>query len=44
LAGNHFATLVPDDGWRERLREMGRRVLWEGAQEIRIEIDDDDPG
>ena len=37
LAGNHFATLVPDDGWRDRLLEVGRRVLWEGAQAIRIE-------
>jgi len=37
LAGNHFATLSPDDGWRDRLREVGRRVLWEGAQDIRIE-------
>ena len=36
LAGNHFATLLPDDGWLERLREVGRRVLWEGAQEIEI--------
>ena len=36
LAGNHFASLVPDDGWRDRLREVGRRVLWEGAQEIEI--------
>jgi hypothetical protein len=36
LAGNHFATLVPDDGWLDRLREVGRRVLWEGAQEIKI--------
>jgi hypothetical protein len=34
LAGNHFATIV--DG-RERLKEMGRRVLWEGAQDIVIE-------
>ncbi|MBA2557577.1 MAG: DUF3830 family protein [Chloroflexi bacterium] len=34
LAGNHFATI---DGAREQLREMGRRVLWEGAQEILIE-------
>ncbi len=33
LAGNHFATVV--DG-REQLAEMGRRVLWEGAQEIEI--------
>jgi uncharacterized protein DUF3830 len=36
LAGNHFATLEPDEGWRERLREAGRRVLWQGAQDIRI--------
>jgi hypothetical protein len=36
LAGNHFATLVPDDGWRDRLREVGRRVLWDGAQQISI--------
>jgi hypothetical protein len=34
LAGNHFATIT--DG-REQLREMGRRVLWEGAQDIVIE-------
>ena len=36
LAGNHFATLVPDEGWRERLAEVGRRVLWEGAQPVEI--------
>ena len=36
LAGNHFASLAPDEGWLERLREIGRRVLWEGAQEIEI--------
>ena len=36
LAGNHFATLVPDEGWLDRLREVGRRVLWEGAKEIEI--------
>jgi hypothetical protein len=34
LAGNHFATLLPDEGWR--LSEVGRRVLWEGAQSIQI--------
>ena len=34
LAGNHFATIVEG---QEQLREMGRRVLWEGAQEITIE-------
>jgi hypothetical protein len=33
LAGNHFATLVSG---QEHLAEMGRRVLWEGAQEIEI--------
>src|SRR6266540_199276 len=35
LAANHFATVVPDDGWADRLREVGRRCLWEGAQPIR---------
>jgi len=36
LAANHFATVVPEDGWQDLLREIGRRCLWEGAQEIRI--------
>ena len=31
LAGNHFLTVV--DG-REQLPEIGRKVLWEGAQEV----------
>lgn len=31
LAGNHFATI---EGGRELLAELGRRVLYEGAQEI----------
>lgn len=34
LAGNHFATITTG---REQLREMGRRVLWQGAQDIVIE-------
>ena len=34
LAGNHFLTLTEG---REQLRELGRRVLWEGAQEIVFE-------
>ncbi len=31
LAGNHFATI--DEG-KEQLAELGRRILWEGAQDI----------
>ena len=31
LAGNHFATIT--DG-KEQFQELGRRVLWEGAQAI----------
>jgi hypothetical protein len=34
LAGNHFATI---DGGREQLGELGRKVLWEGAQDVVIE-------
>lgn len=30
LVGNHFLTIADAD---EQLREMGRRLLWEGAQE-----------
>jgi hypothetical protein len=36
LQGNHFATIVEGS---ENLAEMGRRVLWEGAQRILIERD-----
>ena len=31
LAGNHFATII--DG-NERLRPLGQKFLWEGAQAI----------
>ncbi len=34
LAGNHFLTIV--DG-REQLGDLGRLVLWEGAQDILFE-------
>jgi hypothetical protein len=37
LAANHFATILPDDGWEARLREVGRRCLWDGAQDIEID-------
>lgn len=33
LAGNHVATIVEGS---ENLRELGRRLLWEGAQPISI--------
>ena len=33
LAGNHFATV---QAGREHLAELGRRVLWEGAKDIRF--------
>ena len=44
LAANHFASIEPDGltdlGWADRLREVGRRCLWQGAQSITIrEVD-----
>ncbi len=33
LAGNHFATIVEG---RDDLPELGRIVLWEGAQDVRF--------
>jgi len=35
LAGNHFATLDPDA--HPHLAELGRRVLWDGAQDVTFE-------
>ncbi len=34
LAGNHFLTIV---GGNEQLKEVGRRIAWEGAQDIVFE-------
>ncbi len=34
LAGNHFLTIVEGN---EKLTELGRKVLWEGAQDIIFE-------
>ena len=34
LAGNHFLTVTEG---REQLRELGRTVLWEGAQDVVFE-------
>lgn len=35
LAGNHFLTIIDDGG---KLAEVGRRLLWEGAQSICFEL------
>lgn len=34
LGGNHFATI---EGGREKLAELGHRLLWKGAQDISFE-------
>jgi hypothetical protein len=34
LSGNHFLTIRDEDG----LREMGRQVVWEGAQDITFDV------
>jgi hypothetical protein len=38
LAGNHFLTVVKG---KERLRELGTKVLWEGAQDVLFELQQD---
>jgi hypothetical protein len=38
LAGNHFLTV---ERGREQLVELGRRVLWEGTQQILFELAND---
>lgn len=35
LAGNHFLTVVEG---QEQLAELGRKVLWEGAQDVVFEL------
>ena len=35
LAGNHFITLTSG---LDRLAQIGPKVLWEGAQDIRFEL------
>jgi hypothetical protein len=35
IAGNHFLTIIEGD---EQLPELGRKVHWEGAQEIEFEL------
>jgi hypothetical protein len=35
LAGNHFITITEG---RDQLKEVGRRVVWEGAQSILFEL------
>lgn len=35
LAGNHFITITKG---KDQLKEVGRRVVWEGAQSVRFEL------
>lgn len=35
LAGNHFLTIVEG---RDQLQALGRKVLWEGAQDVLFEL------
>ncbi|HOA42994.1 MAG TPA: DUF3830 family protein, partial [Bacillota bacterium] len=37
LAGNHFLTITEGI---EKLPEFGKKVLWEGAQDIVIELEE----
>jgi len=37
LAGNHFITITSN---LDKLKEMGKTVLWKGAQKVRIELVD----
>lgn len=36
LAGNHFLTIVEGNS---QLKEVGRRIVWEGAQDIAFSLD-----
>lgn len=38
LAGNHFLTVLEGG---EFMRELGERVLWEGAKDVRFEVADE---
>ncbi len=39
LAGNHFLTIVEGN---EQLKEAGRRIVWEGAQDIVFDLAESD--